>query len=453
MEINRKFWEVVRSLLPTMHRHYEEICLPAVTGQLGVAEMCELNEHIATCDSCRQFLESVAQLNVKTMPLLAGNWGWAADVAPPAGIRARFFSRLGAEESSVAINSVPSAVSEVLAVSPNKRSERAKRSVEVSSEVPLRSLSLAWRRAMAVATCIAIGIVGFYAGNRISARKAELVMHMQPPSAPISQESSPAIGSDRVNQLERRKEALESQLIELKDKLMAAQAQENKLGKKLADANNRLAALTAQSGDERQSLIQEDQRASSQVTLLRSESDKLRMQLDESRARLAAEQNNSEELDGKLKETELSLQRELDLKSAKGEIGDLVAARNLHIVDVYDANPSGKRQPSFGRVFYIEGKSLVFYAYDLDVPGQFKANVVFHVWGGKAGVKEVTHSLGILHKDDSRLERWAMTFDDPKVLAQINSVFVTAEAANKHYDEPHGKKVLYAYFGSPPNHP
>lgn len=36
---------------------------------------------------------------------------------------------------------------------------------------------------------------------------------------------------------------------------------------------------------------------------------------------------------------------------------------------------------------------------------------------------------------------------------QINSVFVTAESAHKHPDEPHGKKVLYAYFGSPLNHP
>jgi hypothetical protein len=27
-----------------------------------------------------------------------------------------------------------------------------------------------------------------------------------------------------------------------------------------------------------------------------------------------------------------------------------------------------------------------------------------------------------------------MTFDDSKVLSQINSVFVTAESTNKHYD-------------------
>jgi hypothetical protein len=81
------------------------------------------------------------------------------------------------------------------------------------------------------------------------------------------------------------------------------------------------------------------------------------------------------------------------------------------------------------------------------------ANVVFHVWGGQAGVKEVTHNLGILHKDNEGQARWAMTFDDSKVLSQIDSVFVTTELANNHYDTPHDKKVLHAYFGGQPNHP
>jgi hypothetical protein len=68
-------------------------------------------------------------------------------------------------------------------------------------------------------------------------------------------------------------------------------------------------------------------------------------------------------------------------------------------------------------------------------------------------MKEVTHSLGILQKDDAGQGRWAMTFDDLKVLSEINSVFVTAESGNKHYDTPHGKRILYAYFGGQPNHP
>jgi hypothetical protein len=39
------------------------------------------------------------------------------------------------------------------------------------------------------------------------------------------------------------------------------------------------------------------------------------------------------------------------------------------------------------------------------------------------------------------------------VLSQTNSIFVTGESANKHYDTLPGKKVLYAYFGRQPNHP
>src|SRR6202022_1746060 len=104
--------------------------------------------------------------------------------------------------------------------------------------------------------------------------------------------------------------------------------------------------------------------------------------------------------------------RERDLESAKNQLGDLAGARNLHIVDVYDADAKGKRQPAFGRVFYVEGKSLVFCAYDLDRSRRLNANVVFHVWGGKAGSKETTHNLGILNNDSTVQDRWVMTFDD-----------------------------------------
>jgi len=101
----------------------------------------------------------------------------------------------------------------------------------------------------------------------------------------------------------------------------------------------------------------------------------------------------------------------------------------------------------------VEGKSLLFYAYDLQDTRQAKANVVFRVWGGQVGAKEVTHSLGILRNEDARQGLWTMTFDDPSVLAEINSVFVTAESASRRDLLPHGKKVLYAYLGNPPNHP
>ena len=63
------------------------------------------------------------------------------------------------------------------------------------------------------------------------------------------------------------------------------------------------------------------------------------------------------------------------------DITDLMGARNLHIIDVRDADGKGKNQKSFGRIFYTEGKSLIFYAYDLDEGKVTKANYSFEVWG------------------------------------------------------------------------
>jgi len=45
--------------------------------------MSELNAHISTCDSCREFLWSLGQVSVQVMPLLAENGAPAADIVPP----------------------------------------------------------------------------------------------------------------------------------------------------------------------------------------------------------------------------------------------------------------------------------------------------------------------------------------------------------------------------------
>jgi predicted nucleic acid-binding Zn-ribbon protein len=456
MKRNSKLMKLARKFLPIMHGRYREMCSLAATGQLGGPDMSELNEHIAACDSCREFLESVTQVSIQIMPVRAEGFLSPARVAPPQGMRGRFLSRLAVEAWSagdgVTRRQVPMVVQKAAFESlPSQREEKA-HSRGSGPEGRLAWLSPLRRSAAILAVCSTIGIVGFYGGLRTAMPKARRVTQLHPPGLPDVHEDLADV-SDRMSLFEQQRKDLASQLRETNEQLNASETQEKMLRQRLADASNKLAALTAQTDGERQRLTQADQQASANVTYLQGELEKLRWQLDDAKTKFAAQQNESERLRAKLEETESSLQRELDLKSAKTEMGDLAAARNLHIVDVYDADPNGKRQRSFGRVFYNEGESLVFYAYDLEDPGRFKANVVFHVWGGKAGVKESTHSLGILRQDDAGQGRWAMTFDDPKVLAQINSVFVTAESASKLYDQPHGKKVLYAYFGNPPNHP
>jgi len=322
------------------------------------------------------------------------------------------------------------------------------------SGLRLGAFSLFRRFATILAAC-AVGVLGFYMGRRTSTQAPQPMTQPHQPGTPSASENRSTDTVDRAKllELEQHKKDVESQLREMKERVITSETQQKALSDKLTDATTELAALAAASEQERQRLIQEDQQANSQVSDLQGEVQKLRSQLEDAKTRLAAQQGEREQLRAKLELTEANLQQQLSLQSAKGEMGELVAARNLHIVDVYDADPDGKRKLSFGRVFYIEGKSLVFYAYDLEDPQRVKTNVVFHVWGGKAGVMEVTHSLGILHKENEGQSRWVMTFDDPKVLSQINTVFVTAESASKDNDEPRGKKVLYAYFGSPPNHP
>ena len=142
-----------------------------------------------------------------------------------------------------------------------------------------------------------------------------------------------------------------------------------------------------------------------------------------------------------------------NLPKREATFRDLVVARNLHIIDVHDRDGNGNNQRAFGRIFYTEGKSLIFYAYDLADPRKVDAKVSFYVWGERLGAEKPISSLGVFHNDDVKDGRWVLTFDDPNVLAQINSVFVTVESSRKTIKEPGGRRVLFAFLGDKPNHP
>ena len=106
----------------------------------------------------------------------------------------------------------------------------------------------------------------------------------------------------------------------------------------------------------------------------------------------------------------------------------------------------------FGRVFYTKGKSLIFYAYDLDQqPGLRDANT-FQAWGRRGPDQARAVNLGVLYVDNAAKKRWVLKADDPKTLADIDAVFVTVEphGGSSH---PSGKPLLFAYLRVEPNHP
>jgi hypothetical protein len=458
MKSSSKLMRAAGRLWPNNHERYKEMCALAATGQLGGPQMSELNAHICTCDSCRAFLESLANVSVQVMPLLAENRVPAADIVPPEGMRDRFLSRIASEESVNAINEEsrlhPFIVKSPLPAMIDKE-EGGKETAQVGpagSERNTRLFPLLSRSAALLAVCVIVGTAAFYAGMWKGKRTTKGLTQLQASSTDVRAQNSLVGDLARLTQLQNEKSLLERKLAKQEQELSTSQREKQSVSDELTTTNDKLAALTIQLKSASEHSSVELQEAQNKVATLQDRTEALSERLAESEVKFGIQKQMREDLAAKLDTTEEELRSQNDLKSAKLELGDLVATRNLHIVDVYDADSNGKRQRSFGRVFYIEGKSLVFYAYDLDAPGHFKANVVFHVWGEKAGFKEVAHSLGILHKDDGQ-SRWAMTFDDPTVLVKINSVFVTTEVANKQFNQPRGKKVLYAYLGNQPNHP
>jgi hypothetical protein len=131
------------------------------------------------------------------------------------------------------------------------------------------------------------------------------------------------------------------------------------------------------------------------------------------------------------------------------DIRDVIAARDLRIVDIQDLTEKGKPAKAFGRIFYTRDRSLVFYGFDLEKQPGLTQTAAFQVWGSGADQNPV--SLGLFYQDDNH-QRWVMRFDDPKMLAHLNMVFVTAEPPGGSH-KPTGKQFLRAYLQIPSNHP
>jgi hypothetical protein len=81
--------------------------------------------------------------------------------------------------------------------------------------------------------------------------------------------------------------------------------------------------------------------------------------------------------------------------AAGKDIPELLAARQLHVIDVCDTDPDGNRSKAFGRVFLTEGKSLTFYAFDLDADKVATVEVWFQSVGSAANRKELGAQSGL----------------------------------------------------------
>jgi len=188
------------------------------------------------------------------------------------------------------------------------------------------------------------------------------------------------------------------------------------------------------------------------LSRLASELDVSRRARSRMEAQMAGQETEIARLNSSLNSRSEDADRERKLLVADRDIRDLMGARNLHIIDVFDVDGRGKTRRPFGRVFYTEKTSLVFYAFDLGDKKMETQNASFQAWGYHEPKAASVQSLGIFYADDRSQNRWVLKFKDPGVLAEIDSVFVTVEPPGGS-NQPKGQKLLYAYLNATANHP
>ena len=141
------------------------------------------------------------------------------------------------------------------------------------------------------------------------------------------------------------------------------------------------------------------------------------------------------------------VEQQRKLLATDRDLRDILGARSLRIIDVYDVGAKGQYEQPFGRIFYAEGKYLIFYAFDLDRQKGLKSGTTFQAWGQKDAAKEAPRSLGTFYMDNPRENRWVLKVDDTKLLSRIDYVFVT-DNSPQDATRPRGRLLLSASLNS-----
>jgi hypothetical protein len=416
------------------HEHFEELAAVGVRGELTPSQEEELNLHLTDCAECRQVFQEYEELHAPLRP--------EVDPAMDLLIESR------REKLKAAVLQATS-------------SSRVRTLAHVGSAQQPRDAIATWNSQSAIWAGIAaatIIAVGFWFGVRYERRV--LSTSAQPPkrsvvlpATPMSVTQTSAVAGA---QSDTEKLPDDVRYTQVMNDLQAERNRGARLDTELADKDRELAQSESARLLLQQQVDSESEDLQSTRALLAAKTDELK-QMQAAKASdshtLLALQDQVQELNERLGNQAQSLDRERQLLANGRDIRDIIGARNLHIIDVYDTDAEGNTRKSFARAFYTEGRSLVFYAYDLPVRGTDDGKFVYTAWGERNGNKNKVQRLGILLNDDKGQKRWGLNFSDPKVLSEIDSVFVTLERAGTDETEPKGKRMLTAYLDSQVNHP
>jgi hypothetical protein len=429
--------------LPTEpHSEFLELCAVSTSGELTAEEHKRLQEHLLVCAACREVLQQYETVVNKAIPAIA-----AAETSEQCELDSglsssekdaekTFFKRLEQERGAHDKGS-----GNGTAIFPNPH------------RLPPFSSESTWRH---VWMLYGVGILlfvtlSFYA-YRIGIHRGVESAKLAPPQSTVQTE--PTLEAQLSDAGHERQMARVQ--IEQRDKTIKELRQQ--LGQSLAEIKELRAAKDRLENDlrvgdaTRQDVAQKLDTAQSNSQWLQQKLDSLEQQSIQDSAHAKALDAKVNELTRLLREREVALNEKDELLAHDRDIRELMGARDLYIAEVHDVARDGKTQIPYGRVFYTKGKSLIFYAYDLDRQAGLKRASSFQAWGRRGPDREQALDLGVFYEDSASKKRWILKCDNPKTLEQIDAVFVTVEP-NGGSHKPTGKSLLFASLKIEPNHP
>jgi anti-sigma-K factor RskA len=422
------------------HERFKELSALAAAGSLSMRERLDLERHLETCGACRDIRDQYTAIGAEGMAFLSQN--------QPLSEEAERWDNSAARErlfSAVHANSVP----KVLSIVDRQASRAPRRRLWAGREASVA--------AAAACLMVAVALGAYRIGEH---RNVPAPSVLQSSAAPVQQPvdsdkqaftSLLAADAAQISKLREQISQRDQELARLRTESGLADIRISDLSSLNREAENNLRQLTA----ERDKLVSQLGAAENAYQKLQADFNVLKTDHNRSllhEASLASDitsltaQNRDQ--DRRVKDAEQYLVSDRDIR-------ELMGARKLYIADVFDVDSASRTRKPFGRVFYTQNKSLVFYAFDLDHQPDVKNASDFQVWGQRDSESNgASHpmNLGILYMDSESNRRWVLRSDDPRQLAEIDAVFVTIEPHGGS-QKPTGKPLLYALLRKEANHP
>jgi hypothetical protein len=429
------------------HDRFLELCAISTSGELTWEEQKDLQAHLAECAGCRQALKEFEAAAGIGMPLLHSDLT-RGDSSEPSSIPV-----------GTAKVTATGATAPLESESTNGEPIEHSGGLGFSHRNGHRRMQLNWNYvwlpfAAAIVLAAALGIYSYQFGKHKGREIAEIAPN--PPDRRLD------TLEQQISDMGHERQGLRAQLSE-RDGIIAD------LHRQLAEQSSVLVEVKSAEADlehslqsnqtEMEQVAQERSALNQKIDSLQTSLQRTETELDSLRGQRSQDQSHAESLEaqirdlhGQLRDREQDLGKQQELLAHDRDIRELMGARDLYIAEVFDVARDGQTQKPYGRVFYTKGKSLIFYAYDLDKQAGLKNASTFQAWGSHGLDRQQATSLGVFYQDNAAKKRWVVKFDDPRKLEQIDAVFVTVEP-NGGSHKPSGKQLLFAYLKVDPNHP